>query len=111
MNSTQLRDQSNFVAVDLPGYGGSDLLERYSATAVLEKMTEFILSMRKMYGIDEPESIGARQRVIVVGHDWGCVIAMRLAAEASQLADRFILTNGPLVCNLSFFLTPRWRQE
>src|SRR5690349_14594917 len=46
MSSTWLRKASNLVAVDLPGYGGSDLLKRYSATEVLEKMTEFIISLR-----------------------------------------------------------------
>lgn len=98
MSSTWLRESSNFVAVDLPGYGGSDLLERYSATEVHEKMTEFIISLREIYGIDNPARTGPRQRVIIVAHDWGCVISMRLAADAPQLADRFILTNGPLVC-------------
>lgn len=98
MASTWLRESSNFVAVDLPGYGGSDLLKRYSATEVLEKMTEFIISLREVYGIDNTARTCAQQRVIIVAHDWGCVISMRLAADAPQLADRFILTNGPLVC-------------
>lgn len=98
MASTSLRESSNFVAVDLPGYGGSDLLKRYSATEVHEKMTEFIISLREVYGIDNTARTGAQQRVIIVAHDWGCVISMRLAADAPQLADRFILTNGPLVC-------------
>ncbi|EED20086.1 alpha/beta hydrolase, putative [Talaromyces stipitatus ATCC 10500] len=97
MGSIWLRETSNLVAVDLPGYGGSDLLKRYSATEVHEKMTEFIISLRELYGIDNPERTGAQQRVIIVAHDWGCVISMRLAADAPQLADRFVLTNGPLI--------------
>ena len=32
-----------------------------------------------------------------MGHDWGCALSMRLASEASVLADRFVLSNGPLV--------------
>lgn len=85
------------VAVDLPGYGGSDRLEEYTATEVLEKLTEFIVAVRERYGIDSQMDGKAMGRVIVVGHDWGCVLAMRLAADAPQLADRFILCNGPLV--------------
>lgn len=27
------------------------------------------------------------------GHDWGGVVACKLAAEAPQLADRFIVSN------------------
>lgn len=108
MASTWLRESSNFVALDLPGYGGSDLLKRYSATEVHEKITEFIISLREAYGIDDPTRIGAQQRVIIVAHDWGCVISMRLAADAPQLADRFILTNGPLVCQLRIYGLLHW---
>lgn len=97
MSSTLLRQSSNLVAIDLPGYGGSDLLKHYSATEVLETLTEAIVTLREKYAIDgqtEPES---QQRVVIVAHDWGCTLGMRLAAEAPQLADRFIFTNGPLV--------------
>jgi pimeloyl-ACP methyl ester carboxylesterase len=96
LSSAWLRESSNLVAVDLPGYGGSDLLERYSATQVHERLTEFIITVRELYGIDN-SATESHARVIIVGHDWGCGIAMRLAAEAPQLADRFILSNGPLV--------------
>jgi pimeloyl-ACP methyl ester carboxylesterase len=85
------------VAVDLPGYGGSQSLDRYSATAVLENLTEFIIAMRTKYGIDS-DTRTHQQRTIVVAHDWGCLLSFRLATDAPQLADRFIVTNGPLVC-------------
>ncbi|OJJ47649.1 hypothetical protein ASPZODRAFT_151119 [Penicilliopsis zonata CBS 506.65] len=98
-SSSSLRDAAVLIALDLPGYGGSDSLDRYSATNVLESVTEFVLSVRAMYGIDSDEAdvlVHRKRRTIIVAHDWGCVISMRLAAEAPQLADRFILTNGPL---------------
>jgi pimeloyl-ACP methyl ester carboxylesterase len=64
---------------------------------VLENLARFIIAVRAKYGIDG--DAGAHQRrTVIVGHDWGCVLSMRLAAEAPQLADRFILSNGPLVC-------------
>lgn len=88
--------------VDLPGYGGSDSLEKYNATNVLENLTEFVVTVRAAYGVDNEER---PRKTVIVGHDWGCSLAMRLAAEAPQLADRFILTNGPIVS----FMTPSWR--
>lgn len=85
------------IAVDLPGYGGSDSLERHGATEVLESLTEFIVAIREKYGVDNEAMEKPARRVIVVAHDWGAVLSFRLAAEAPQLADRFIITNGPLV--------------
>ncbi|KAL2826856.1 Alpha/Beta hydrolase protein [Aspergillus cavernicola] len=96
INAESLQSTATVVAVDLPGYGGSESLDRYSATTVLENLTEFIIAMRSKYGIDSAADTH-QQRTIIVGHDWGCVISMRLATDAPQLADRFILTNGPLI--------------
>ncbi|KAL4997289.1 hypothetical protein BDV10DRAFT_195192 [Aspergillus recurvatus] len=96
LSEESLQNSATLVAVDLPGYGGSESLDKYSATAVLENLTEFITAIRTKYGIDSPTAT-RQQRTIIVGHDWGCVLAMRLAAEAPQLADRFILTNGPFI--------------
>ncbi|QKX56621.1 uncharacterized protein TRUGW13939_03726 [Talaromyces rugulosus] len=97
ISSAQLQDACSIVAVDLPGYGGSDKLQKYTATEVLEKLTEYIIALRERYGFDGPTHDQTSEKVIIVAHDWGCILAMRLAADAPQLADRFILTNGPLV--------------
>ncbi|GIK02434.1 hypothetical protein Aspvir_006487 [Aspergillus viridinutans] len=94
-SSSSLQSAATLVVVDLPGYGGSDTLDKYSATNVLESLTEFIMAIRAKYGIDT-ETGNNQRRTIIVGHDWGCVISTRLAAEAPQLADRFIVTNGPV---------------
>lgn len=97
ISSVSLQKNATIVAVDTPGFGGSDTLDKCSATNVLESLTEFVISIRAQYGVDG--EAGPRQRkTIIVAHDWGCAIAMRLAAEAPELADRWILTNGPLVC-------------
>lgn len=97
LQSTDLRESSSLVAVDLPGYGGTDRLKTYSATQVLENLTEFIITIRELYGIGNSENAQSPGRVIIVGHDWGSVLCTRLAADASELADRFVLTNGPIV--------------
>ncbi|EEH44183.1 uncharacterized protein PADG_00472 [Paracoccidioides brasiliensis Pb18] len=114
--SSVLWEKSTIVAFDLPGYGGSDSLKKYGATEVLEHVAEFILAIRRKYGInvngngdgdkvtDSDTGAGASgdkkqnpAKVILVAHDWGAVIGFRLASEAPQLVDRFILTNGPLL--------------
>ncbi|EAU36344.1 conserved hypothetical protein [Aspergillus terreus NIH2624] len=96
VSSEALQENATIVAIDTPGYGGSDSLEKYTATNVLESLTEFIITLRANYGVDG-ESGPRKRKTIIVAHDWGCVLSMRLAAEAPELADRFILTNGPLV--------------
>ncbi|KAK2801191.1 hypothetical protein FQN51_005506 [Onygenales sp. PD_10] len=95
--SSSIWEDSTVVAVDLPGYGGTDSLEKYSATVVLEHLTEFIVEIRKKSGVDDADDRKRAGKVILVGHDWGAVLGFRLAAEAPQLADRFILSNGPLL--------------
>lgn len=90
---------ARFVALDLPGFGGSDALDKHDATGVLEAVTEFILAMRDRY-LDGEE----RAKVLVVGHDWGALVGFKLAAQAPELADRFILINSTLVCFLQAFL-------
>ncbi|CAL5867303.1 uncharacterized protein PFLUO_LOCUS1518 [Penicillium psychrofluorescens] len=96
ISSPSLQKTATLVAIDLPGYGGTDDLDTYSATNVYEKVTELIVALRVQYGVDQGEESN-KKKVIVVGHDWGCLVSMRLAAEAPSLAHRFILTNGPLV--------------
>ncbi|OCK95060.1 alpha/beta-hydrolase [Cenococcum geophilum 1.58] len=89
LTSSRLSQNSVLVAVDLPGYGGSDGLPNYGANAVLETMTAFILGMREEYIASQVEEAG---KVFVVSHDWGSIIGYRLASEAPQLADRFIIS-------------------
>ena len=92
----ELPDQapsSWLVAVDLPGHGGSDGLESYGPDAFLEIMADFILAMRQRYLPDGHP----KNKVLIVGHDWGAVVAFRIAAQAPQVADRFILGNSVLV--------------
>lgn len=97
------------LAPDLPGYGGTDSLDIYGPTEILETLTEFIITVRDQYKVYDGDG-RTKRRVIIVAHDWGAILAFRLAAEAPQLADRFIISNGVLVCRkippfffLSFF--------
>ncbi|KAK0647646.1 Epoxide hydrolase 3 [Lasiodiplodia hormozganensis] len=90
-----------YVALDLPGYGGSDSLAEYNAYNVLEAVTGFVLGMREKYGVDgsgeEGGAVGGavdeRGQVVLVSHDWGGAVACRLASEAPQLADHFVIVS------------------
>jgi pimeloyl-ACP methyl ester carboxylesterase len=87
------------VAVDLPGYGGSDSLHAYNPDNMLEAITEFVLQMRDKYIPSEEGKPRSTSRVVLVAHDWGALIGFRLASEAPQLADRFVLSNSFHVSN------------
>ncbi|KAL9087336.1 MAG: hypothetical protein Q9159_003682 [Coniocarpon cinnabarinum] len=92
----ELARNSVIVALDLPGYGGSDNLPEYNASQVMPSVVEFIHMMRLKY-----LSNGVNGKLILVSHDWGAVIAGRLAVEVPGIADQFILVNGFL---MPFFL-------
>ncbi|EFQ98031.1 catalytic/hydrolase [Nannizzia gypsea CBS 118893] len=96
LSSSSLGDESVMIAPDLPGYGGTDSLDVYGPTEILETLTEFIITVRDQYKVDDGND-RTKRRVIIVAHDWGAILAFRLAAEAPQLADRFIISNGVLV--------------
>lgn len=77
----------------MPSYGAYDMLET---------MTEFILDMRKQY-------LQADKKVVIATHDWGALIGARLASEAAQLADRWVITSGMLVRTSILHLLPTLR--
>ena len=99
--SLTLKENAILVAVDLPGFGGSDSFPHYGAVEVFEALTEFIVGMREQYlggdNAEDGQKEGQDNKVFFVGHDWGCLLGYRLAEEASCLAHRFILTNAPHV--------------
>lgn len=96
--NTRLFSNSTLLAVDLPGYGGSDDLPNAGADTVLEALTDFVVSMRRQY---LPVESTEFSKVLVVGHDWGAIVAIRLAAEAAALADRFIIVSAVIVSSRS----------
>ena len=103
LQSQRLRQKATLIAVDLPGYGGSESLEIYDATSVLNTLSSFIIGMRDKYASNEVKyrfSDESREKILIVSHDWGAIVAYRLAVEAPQLADRFIMINSVLVCTI-----------
>jgi pimeloyl-ACP methyl ester carboxylesterase len=92
LESTVLQKSATIIVVDLPGHGASDCPKEYTATDILGLLAEFILTVRKQHGHTGPK----RKKTVIVAQGCGCILAMRLAAEAPELADRFILSNGPV---------------
>jgi pimeloyl-ACP methyl ester carboxylesterase len=90
LQSPELHRNKILIAVDLPGYGGSDGLPIYGPHEMLEALTEYILGMRKLF-------LHEGRRVIIVTHDWGTLIGARLASQAGVLADHWVLTSGVIV--------------
>jgi pimeloyl-ACP methyl ester carboxylesterase len=78
------------IAVDLPGYGGSDSLPNYGPNEMLEAMTEFVIGVRALF-------LQQEKKCVVVSHDWGALVCARLASEASELAEHWIITSGIIV--------------
>ncbi|KAF2824700.1 alpha/beta-hydrolase [Ophiobolus disseminans] len=87
LQSPELQHDYVLIAVDLPGYGGSDSLPSYGPYEMLEAITEFILGIREQY-------LHTESKAVVVTHDWGALVGARLASEASELADQWIITSG-----------------
>src|ERR1700709_67643 len=49
VKNPQLKDDAILIAVDLPGYGGSDSFPSHDAQTILESLTVFMMSMREEY--------------------------------------------------------------
>jgi pimeloyl-ACP methyl ester carboxylesterase len=87
LQSSSLQSDNILIAVDLPGYGGSDGLTAYGPDEVLGTLTEFVIGVREQFLQDG-------KKAVIITHDWGAVIGARLAAEAHVLADHWIITGG-----------------
>jgi len=79
------------VAIDLPGCGGSEDFERYGAGEILNGVAEAIALLKSQYLADDAAEC------ILVGHDWGGIIAYRIAAETSGLVNRVVSINTAYV--------------
>lgn len=62
-------------------------MQKYDAEGLLESLAAFILGMREQY-------LGEQGRVVMITHDWGGILGTRLASEARELADRWIIASA-----------------
>ena len=84
------------VALDLPGYGGSDSLAKYGPDEVLDTVAEAIVVLRRRHLLGPDGEVGTGH-CMLVGHDWGGIVASRIAMETKGLIDRVVLLNAPPV--------------
>ena len=100
---SSLTRYAHMVSLDLPGFGGSDSLLQYCPDNVLSPVHEAIMTLKRTYGVGATNA--SNQQVgqcIVVGHDWGGVIAARIAAGTEGLIDHVVLVNSLFVsCSLT----------
>ena len=73
------------VALDQRGYNLSDKPRKLAAYG-LDRLTADVVAALRHLG---------HERAVVVGHDWGGVVAWRLAMDYPQVVDRLIILNAP----------------
>lgn len=89
--------KAKLVALDLPGCGGSDSIPSYGPNIVLNLIAEAMILLKQRYLGQRggPTTRAAsNSRCILVGHDWGGVVAFRLAAETNDLVDHVVTLNS-----------------
>lgn len=85
------------VSIDLPGFGGSDCLDRQGGEEDINAVIESITRLKQRYLVHE--GIG-KSTCVLVGHDWGGIVTSRLGSETEGLVDRIILINSVHVSQL-----------
>lgn len=85
------------ISIDLPGFGGSDCLDRQGGEDDINAVIESITRLKQRYLVQE--GIG-KSTCVLVGHDWGGIITSRLGSETVGLVDRIILINSVHVSQL-----------
>lgn len=80
--ATALADRHRVLVPDIPGYGRSERPLGYDARTLTDTVAAF------MVAADAP-------RAAVVGHDWGGMIAYRLALAHPERVERLCVVNSP----------------
>jgi pimeloyl-ACP methyl ester carboxylesterase len=89
----KLVETRRVIAIDLPGFGDSELQH--------EQSIGYQLSI-----IDELCDVLGVSSVDVVGHSLGTIIACELAARYPKLVRSLVLTGGPIVSVIDLFRSP-----
>ncbi|KAF3931073.1 hypothetical protein ABW20_dc0105986 [Dactylellina cionopaga] len=85
LSSPSIQQKAHLIAVDLPGYGGSDCFPLATATAILNSLTDFILAQKEKK---------TSESCVLVTHDWGSIVGFRLASEVGFLFTRCIILSA-----------------
>ncbi|KAL9702645.1 hypothetical protein quinque_006163 [Culex quinquefasciatus] len=87
-------------AVDLRGYGQSEGFDDRAAYQI-DVIVEDIRSLVRALG---------RDRVIVVGHDWGAVLGFQFVSKHMDMVDRYVMMGGPSLNGIRRLLLISWQQ-
>ncbi|XP_055598145.1 epoxide hydrolase 3-like [Uranotaenia lowii] len=88
------------VALDLRGYGQSEPLNERSAyqlDIIIEDVRAFVEAMGK-------------EKVILVGHDWGAVLGFQFVSKHMEMVDRYIMMGAPSLDVIRRLLITSWEQ-
>jgi len=88
-------------APDLRGYGGSSRPAERSAY----RIAELVADVAGLF-----DSLGARQRLLM-GHDWGGIIAWAFAAAQVRPLDGLVIMNAPHPAVYARAIRSSWRQR
>lgn len=87
----RLADGRRVLAPDLPGLGGSVYGGPYDVPSLARQLAALAEAL-----LDEGrQAMGGRRPLDVVGHDWGGVLGLALAAERPDLVRRLAVVNAP----------------
>src|SRR5260370_39735819 len=96
-----LADSYQCVAIDQRGYNLSDKpegVENYDVRLLVGDVAAVIRSLGK-------------DKAIIVGHDWGGVVAWQFAINLPQMTDKLIILNLPHPRGISRELAKSWSQQ
>lgn len=100
-----LRTDRLVIRPDLPGLGSSEIRGPYDTGTLASRLAALAL--------DLTDGLPGDGRVDLVGHDWGGIAALALAAERPDLVRRLVVVNAPYrvlllhrAPHVPFFATP-----
>ncbi|KAF8355538.1 hypothetical protein PRIPAC_97161 [Pristionchus pacificus] len=88
------KDRYSVVAIDQRGYGGTSKpskVTEYCKSLLAKDLDDLIHEL----GMINPEWRSGYESAVVIGHDWGGVVAWRHALSYPQSVDRLIVLNCP----------------
>ena len=89
------------VALDQRGYNLSDKPREVAAYG-LDRLTADVLAVLR--DLD-------REKAVVIGHDWGGVVAWRLAMDYPEVVDRLVILNAPHPRAMAREMKSSWLQR
>lgn len=92
-NLAALSETRRVIAVDLPGFGDSELTASHGLDTVVDAL-ESLCEELELSAVD------------IVGHSLGTLLACELASQSPQRVRRLTLTGGPITSVMSLFSSP-----